>query len=87
MKNRIRRSLFYGVIVDETTDNGTRQRLIIYIKFLDVDADGLAVLEESENLDAISPFGGNSGATYRSDYVELYNPTASPISMTGWSLQ
>ena len=31
--------------------------------------------------------GGNSGATFTNDYVELYNPTASTISVTGWSLQ
>ncbi len=31
--------------------------------------------------------GGNSGATYTHDFVELYNPTASPIIMTSWSLQ
>ena len=31
--------------------------------------------------------GGNSGATYTNDYVELYNPTADSITITGWSLQ
>jgi DNA/RNA endonuclease G (NUC1) len=31
--------------------------------------------------------GGNSGATYTNDYIELYNPTASTITVTGWSLQ
>ncbi|HKP47408.1 MAG TPA: DNA/RNA non-specific endonuclease [Pyrinomonadaceae bacterium] len=31
--------------------------------------------------------GGNSGATYTNDYVELYNPTAATISLTGWSIQ
>jgi len=31
--------------------------------------------------------GGNSSATYTNDYVELYNPTASTITITGWSLQ
>jgi len=31
--------------------------------------------------------GGNAGATYRNDYVELYNPTASPVNVTGWSIQ
>ncbi|UUZ58750.1 lamin tail domain-containing protein [Nocardioides sp. B-3] len=27
--------------------------------------------------------GGNSGATYTHDFIELYNPTAAPISLTG----
>lgn len=31
--------------------------------------------------------GGNSGAVYTHDFVELYNPTASPVTMTNWSLQ
>ena len=31
--------------------------------------------------------GGNTGATYQNDYVELFNRSASPISITGWSVQ
>ena len=31
--------------------------------------------------------GGNSGATYTNDFIELFNPTASPVSLTGWSVQ
>ncbi|MFL6229228.1 MAG: Ig-like domain-containing protein [Pyrinomonadaceae bacterium] len=31
--------------------------------------------------------GGNSGAPWTNDYVELYNPTASAVTLTGWSLQ
>jgi endonuclease G len=31
--------------------------------------------------------GGNSGATYHNDYVELYNRGAGPMDLTGWSLQ
>ncbi|MBI1767754.1 MAG: lamin tail domain-containing protein [Bacteroidetes bacterium] len=31
--------------------------------------------------------GGNSGATYKNDFIELYNPTSSPISLSGWSVQ
>lgn len=31
--------------------------------------------------------GGNIGAIYTHDFVELYNPTATAISLTGWSLQ
>ena len=31
--------------------------------------------------------GGNSGATYRNDFIELYNPTAEPISVAGMSVQ
>ena len=31
--------------------------------------------------------GGNSGATFRNDYIELYNNTDAPVSVTGWSIQ
>lgn len=31
--------------------------------------------------------GGNAGATYTNDFIELYNPTSAPISLTGWSVQ
>jgi endonuclease G, mitochondrial len=31
--------------------------------------------------------GGNTGATYRNDFVELFNRGAAPVDLTGWSLQ
>ncbi len=31
--------------------------------------------------------GGNSGATYQNDFVELFNRSASPVNITGWSVQ
>src|SRR5437899_6938198 len=31
--------------------------------------------------------GGNSGAAYASDYVELFNRGASPVAVDGWTLQ
>ena len=31
--------------------------------------------------------GGNSGATYTNDFIELYNPTSAAISLAGWSVQ
>jgi 5'-nucleotidase len=30
--------------------------------------------------------GGNSGATWTHDFIELHNPTAAPISLDGWSV-
>ena len=31
--------------------------------------------------------GGNTGAILKQDYVELYNRSASPVSLAGWSVQ
>jgi uncharacterized protein len=31
--------------------------------------------------------GGNTGATYTNDFIELYNTSASPVSLSGWSVQ
>ena len=31
--------------------------------------------------------GGNSGAAYKNDFIELYNPTNSAVSLAGWSIQ
>ncbi len=31
--------------------------------------------------------GGNSGADYKNDFVELYNPTDLPVDVSGWSVQ
>jgi predicted extracellular nuclease len=31
--------------------------------------------------------GGNSGAAYANDYVELFNRSSSPVNVTGWTLQ
>jgi predicted extracellular nuclease len=31
--------------------------------------------------------GGNSGAMWKNDFIEVYNPTASAVSVSGWSVQ
>jgi predicted extracellular nuclease len=31
--------------------------------------------------------GGNSGATYKNDFIELFNPSTSTVSLAGWSVQ
>ena len=31
--------------------------------------------------------GGNSGSVYKNDFIELFNSSASPISVDGWSVQ
>ncbi|WP_162551198.1 5'-nucleotidase C-terminal domain-containing protein [Paenibacillus tepidiphilus] len=31
--------------------------------------------------------GGNSGALYKNDFIELYNPTDSPVDLSGWKVR
>src|SRR5215831_1485887 len=31
--------------------------------------------------------GGNSGATLKNDFIELFNPGSSAVDLTGWSVQ
>jgi len=31
--------------------------------------------------------GGNSGATFKNDFIELFNPGSQPVSVVGWSVQ
>ncbi|MGE4360086.1 MAG: lamin tail domain-containing protein, partial [Lysobacteraceae bacterium] len=31
--------------------------------------------------------GGNSGATYTHDFIELFNRGSTPVSLAGWSVQ
>lgn len=31
--------------------------------------------------------GGNTGATYKQDFIELYNRSSSPVNLAGWSVQ
>jgi surface-anchored protein len=31
--------------------------------------------------------GGNTGSTYRNDFIELFNAGTSPVTVTGWSVQ
>ncbi|WP_372729875.1 ExeM/NucH family extracellular endonuclease, partial [Nocardioides sp.] len=60
---------------------------------LAVAASGLSALPSQANpagsglvISEVYGAGGNSGATYNADFVELYNPTDAPISLSGLSI-
>jgi uncharacterized protein len=54
------------------------------------------VLDPAGDVRAVSPNvvisqiyggGGNSGSTYKNDFIELYNRGTAPVNLTGWSVQ
>jgi DNA/RNA endonuclease G (NUC1)/predicted extracellular nuclease len=47
----------------------------------------LPVIPDHVTISQLYGGGGNTGATYSHDYVELYNPYSTPFDLTGWSLQ
>ncbi|NHC38435.1 Ig domain-containing protein group 2 domain-containing protein [Bacillus sp. MM2020_1] len=53
---------------------------------------GLSIRAHAEQADhiVISQYfggGGNAGAPFNKDFIELYNPTDQPVLLDGWSLQ
>jgi hypothetical protein len=45
------------------------------------------VLQSPVLISQVYGAGGNSGATFNSDYVELYNRTDAAVNLAGWSVQ
>ncbi len=59
--------------------------ILLIVSFLNV-----STFAQSANHIVISEVfggGGNSGSTWKNDFVELYNPTSSPVDISGWSVQ
>jgi hypothetical protein len=48
---------------------------------------GCEELIETVRISQVYGGGGNTGALWRSDFVELYNASDSPVDLTGWSVQ
>jgi len=50
-------------------------------------ADVLAAQADHIVISEVYGGGGNSGATLKNDFIELYNPTSSDIDISGWTVQ
>jgi hypothetical protein len=59
LRDQILESPYYGIMIDETTDNSTTQQLIIYFKYLEQDDNGQLVVQV-KYLDLISPTSGSA---------------------------
>ncbi|PGV53324.1 DUF4350 domain-containing protein [Bacillus sp. AFS037270] len=63
--------------------------LLLISTFLPSSFIGRAHAEQADHvvISQVYGGGGNSGATYSNDFIELYNPTDSDVSLEGWSVQ
>jgi hypothetical protein len=59
LKARVRKSPYYGIMVDETTDKATTQQLIVYIKYLQKLDDGTVKIV-TDYLDLVAPESANA---------------------------
>jgi predicted extracellular nuclease len=55
--------------------------------FFSLNGTALAATETSVIISQVYGGGGNSGATYTNDFIELFNPTASAVTLTNYSIQ
>ena len=58
--------------------------LLAYVAFAPAP---IAAVSNSVVISQIYGGGGNSGATFRNDFIELHNRGTSPVNLTGWSVQ
>ncbi|ULT56795.1 Ig-like domain-containing protein [Neobacillus drentensis] len=63
--------------------------LLLIGTFLPSSLIGRAHAEQADHvvISQVYGAGGNSGATYSNDFIELYNPTDKDVSLDGWSVQ
>src|SRR6478735_6139259 len=63
--------------------------LLLISTFLPSGLIGKAHAEQADHVVISQVFGGggNSGAPYNKDFIELYNPTDQPVLIDGWSVQ
>lgn len=62
-------------------------KLLRFIVAVTLFLEGNVVLSQTVVISEIYGGGGNSGAIYKNDFIELYNPTSATIDLTGWSVQ
>ncbi|MFF2447175.1 Ig-like domain-containing protein [Neobacillus sp. NPDC058068] len=63
--------------------------LLLLSTFLPSGLIGKAHAEQADHIVISQVFGGggNSGAPYNKDFIELYNPTDQPVDLKDWSVQ
>ncbi|MGV3541478.1 MAG: cadherin-like beta sandwich domain-containing protein [Rufibacter sp.] len=62
---------------------------MLFLALLLTCLSGLAFAQQANHLVISEVYGGagNPNAPFKSDYIEIYNPTGEAVSVNGWSLQ
>lgn len=47
----------------------------------------IAAISETVVIGQVYGGGGNSGAFYKNDFIELFNRGTTPVNLNGWSVQ
>jgi len=61
--------------------------LAMIISFLPAQAQPVGAVSTSIVISQVYGGGGNSGATLKNDFIELYNLGSTAVDVTGWSVQ
>ena len=61
--------------------------IVAFSALLPMSGTAVAASGNSVLISQVYGGGGNSGATYTNDFIEIFNPTQSTVSLAGWSVQ
>lgn len=95
--NKHQRRIQHSTMTRRSQLKGRRQRRLVVLFFIFAIAfAGYSLISSPPTVQAVSPnvvisqiygAGGNTGATYNQDFIELYNRSSVPVNITGWTLQ
>jgi hypothetical protein len=63
------------------------KKLIVFLFLISGTIIGVSQTGTNVVISQVYGGGGNTGSVYINDFIELFNPTASAISLNGWSVQ
>lgn len=95
--NKHQRRIQHSTMTRRSQLKSRRQRRLVVLFFLFAIAfAGYSLISSPPTVQAVSPnivisqiygAGGNGGATYNQDFIELYNRSSVAVNITGWTLQ
>ena len=80
----LRRSALFAALASAFALSCTTERVLGPTQFVGGQS---SILTPSVVISQVYGGGGNAGATYKNDFIELFNPGATAVSVAGWSVQ